>query len=298
MDLKKYVLWTAVITPMQENGEVDYQSFAKVLTEQAAAGNGILILGSTGEALNLNEDERRKILKFTLEQNLSVPIMVGVGGVNLQETQEWVEHLETMPFSCYLMVTPLYAKPGPIGQYQWFKKLMDISTKPVVLYNVPSRTGVNLPFETVAKLRQHKNFFGIKEASGSLEDFKKFREIIPDKMLFSGDDALMPDFSALGADGLISVAANVWPKPTHEFVSQCLNGQLTDPALWQQAISSLFIAANPIPVKVLMTALGSLSAAILRPPLTHEDLSDKTPLFTAHNNINDWYQRNKGKQNV
>ena len=166
MKLNDYPLWTAVITPMHGDGTVDYDSLGKVLDQQVQANNGILILGSTGEALNLDLYERQKILDFLKERKPDAPVMCGVGGSNLDEQIKWIEHLETLPIDAYLLVVPLYAKPGDEGQYQWFKTLMDKSTRPCMLYNVPSRTGKPMSFTAVEKLNTHKNFWAIKEASG------------------------------------------------------------------------------------------------------------------------------------
>ena len=173
-DINQTPLWTAVITPLKEDGKIDFDSLKKLLKAQEAAGNGVLTLGSTGEALNLDKSETEEILDFTLDQNLSVPIMCGVGGINLGETTKWVEYLNTKNLDAYLMVSPLYAKPGDEGQYEWFKTLMDTSNKPVMLYNVPGRTGLPLSLNAVERLNTHENFWAIKEASGSPEKFKEY----------------------------------------------------------------------------------------------------------------------------
>lgn len=288
-------LWTAIITPMLENGEVDLESFEKLCKEQEEAGNGILILGSTGESLNLDEADKKNILHFTLELNLNVPIMVGVGGINLNKTSDWVSYLESHPIDAYLFVTPLYAKPGPVGQYQWFKSLMDEVTKPVILYNVPSRTGKALALEAVEKLKDHKNFYGVKEASGSVEDLKQYIKASGNgKKVFCGDDGLMPDFADAGACGLISVASNVWPKETALYVEQCLASKMEDKALWQKCADTLFEVANPIPAKALLHTLNRIQTPTLRPPLTHEELNSTDNQCSANADILVWYTKHKG----
>lgn len=288
MNLNNYPLWTAVITPMKENGSVDYESYGKLLKEQEAAGNGVLTLGSTGEALNIDESERREILKFTLSQNLNVPIMVGVGGINLKETMEWVSYLNTLPIHAILLVTPLYAKPGDEGQYEWFKSLLDLTKVPAMLYNVPSRTGKPMSVKAVARLKDHPNFWAIKEASGSVEEFKKYREAAPQIRIYSGDDAMTPKFAPLGGVGLVSVASNVWPEATNKYVRQCLDGSLKDEQMWADCANSLFEASNPIPAKVLLAKLGRISAPNLRAPLTHKELPDCSAQVSANNKINTW----------
>jgi len=284
-DLTKYPLWTALITPMLENGEVDYPSLKTLLWEQNEAANGILILGSTGESLNLDEEEKKEILSFVCEQKLTVPLMAGVGGINLKKTTEWVKHLETLPLDCYLMVTPLYAKPGTIGQTHWFKTLMDVSTKPVILYNVPSRTGSSLSFDTVKELKNHPMFWGIKEASGSVEEFKKYRAAAPNARIYSGDDGMLPDFAPHGAYGLISVASNVWPKKTHEITNSCLLRKPIDENAWKKCCDTLFLVSNPIPAKALLNLKGKIKHPHLRAPLNHLEKFDRDKLNWANEKI-------------
>lgn len=293
MQLNDFPLWTAVITPMDENGQVHYDDLLKVLKAQDSAKNGLLILGSTGEALNLDMDESKKILEYTLSQNLKSPIMVGVGGINLGQTREWINYLETLKIDAYLLVTPLYAKPGTKGQYNWFKDLMDLSTRPCMLYNVPSRTGIKMSFEAVSMLKDHKNLWAIKEASGSTEDFAKYVECAPNSRVYSGDDALLAEFAPLGCKGLVSVAANVWPEQTHRYVEKALDGSLKEKSLWSECSNSLFLASNPIPVKALMAHDGQISTGILREPLTHTDLESINELVSSHSKINEWFSENK-----
>ena len=286
-DLLKYPLFTALITPMMEDGSIDYPSLSNLLKEQEKAKNGILILGSTGEALNLNLKEKKAILDFTLKQNLSVPLMAGVGGINLEETLEWVKYLETLPLDCYLLVTPLYAKPGPKGQTHWFKTLLDNSSRPSILYNVPSRTGVSLSFQTVKDLSSHKNFFGIKEASGKVEDFKKYKSAAPKSKIYSGDDGMLPDFAPHGAFGLISVASNVWPEKTHEITLKCIQGKPVKADLWKKICDTLFLVSNPVPAKILLYKLRRIKSPILRPPLSHLEDFDQEKLIWANKEINE-----------
>tara|TARA_R110000868_G_scaffold136049_2_gene348791 strand:- start:512 stop:1387 length:876 start_codon:yes stop_codon:yes gene_type:complete len=291
MNLNDYPLWTAVITPMKEDGSVDFESYGLLLKEQEAAGNGVLTLGSTGEALNIDESERREVLAFTLKQNLKVPVMVGVGGVNLRETLEWVNYLNTQPIQSVLLVTPLYAKPGDEGQYEWFKTLLDATKFPAMLYNVPSRTGKAMSLKATARLKDHKNFWAIKEASGSVDEFKKYREAAPNARIYSGDDAMTPKFCSHGGKGLVSVAANVWPAQTHEYVKQCLAGTLKDEQLWADCSNSLFAASNPIPAKVLLAKLGRIACHNLRAPLTHKELPDCSAQLEADKKINTWFNK-------
>ncbi len=286
-NLENFPLFTALITPMLEDGSIDFPSLQRLIKEQEKAGNGILILGSTGEALNLNDEEKRKILNFTLAQKVQVPLMAGVGGINIEDTLNWINYLETLPLDCYLMVTPLYAKPGPKGQFHWFKTLMDKATKPCILYNVPSRTGVSLNFQAVSDLSSHKNFYGIKEASGKVDDFKKYRSMAPNAKIYSGDDGMLPDFAPHGAFGLISVASNVWPEKTHKITNQCIKGEKINSELWKKICDTLFLVSNPVPAKIILNKLGRIKSPILRPPLSHQEDFDRKKLDWANEAINE-----------
>jgi 4-hydroxy-tetrahydrodipicolinate synthase len=292
MNLNQYKLWTAVVTPLNEQHQVDYETLTHIIKDQCEANNGLLILGSTGEALNITLDEKKKIVEHVIKLNPSSPIMVGVGGHQLQETMEWVNYLETQKIQAYLMVTPLYAKPGPIGQFQWFKSLMDVATKPVMLYNVPGRTAVALAPDAVSQLSHHKNFWAIKEASGSVEKFKEYLNAANGKAVYCGDDALMPEFALAGSAGLVSVASNSWPKETNLYVEKCLNKSFDDKTLWTEASNSLFIVSNPVPVKRLMFETGKLKTPFMFAPLSHEDLKDIRKLTEANENVKAWYKRN------
>jgi len=293
MNLNDYKLWTAIVTPFNEDLTVDFQSFGNLLREQNEANNGILVLGSTGEALNITLEDRKKIIDFTLKLKLEAPIMIGVGGHNIVDTKSWVKYLNTKNIDCVLFVTPIYAKPGNIGQYNWFKTLMDLTNRPVMLYNVPERTGTSLSLEAVSKLKDHKNYWAIKEASGSVEHFKEYLKASDNKPVYCGDDGLFPDFALNGSHGLISVAANVWPKETHEYVSQCLNKNFDHKDLWQEAAKSLFIASNPVPTKSILAIEKRIKTNTMMPPLASADLEDIAPVDKANNNIKQWFKEQR-----
>jgi 4-hydroxy-tetrahydrodipicolinate synthase len=290
MNLSNYSLWTAVITPLLNDGEVDFESLSSIVNAQCEAQNGLLILGSTGEALNLNLKTRKKIIEHVVHMKPSSPIMVGVGGNLLEEQLEWITYLEQLNVHSYLLVTPHYAKPGAKGQYEWFKTLMDKSTRPCMLYNVPGRTAIALSTDAVSKLNNHKNFWAIKEASGSLEKFNEYLIAAGGKGVYCGDDALMPDFALAGAAGLVSVASNPWPKETHLYVEQCLKKTFDAKELWTKASNSLFVASNPVPVKRLMFEKGMIKSPKLLPPLSDEDMSSASPVLEAHKEISLWFK--------
>lgn len=288
--MKNTQLWTALITPMQENGDVDMDDLASLIHRQDDAGNGVLILGSTGEGLALGKEDKRKIVETASNLNIDVPLMAGVGGFNLREQIEWIEYCQEFEVDGFLLVTPLYSKPDLKGQVAWFKALLDTAGKPCMVYNVPSRTGVKLHPRVLRELKEHPNLVAVKEASGSITQYQEFRKVAPELAFFSGDDSLTPFFAVAGCDGLVSVVANVWPKATHRYVGWCLEGRGSELLpLWQECTDIMFSASNPVPVKVLLKEKGWIKTATLRPPLTTEDLEDYNSLTKADERIVNWF---------
>ena len=290
MDLKEIRLWTALITPFKENLQVDWDSLKVLAQEQSEAGNGLLILGSTGEALNIELETKKEIIRFVLDLGLKTPIMAGIGGHDLPRCLSWAQWLEERQVDAYLMVTPIYAKPGIHGQIEWFTTLMDEVTKPVMLYNVPGRTGKELELEAVRSLKSHKNFWSIKEASGDVEVFKGYLEASGNSPVFCGDDGLFPAFANNGSCGLVSVAANVWPREASLYVAQSLRGNLQEKQIWEKAANALFSASNPVPAKRLLHLEKRISSPAVRPPLSVKDLSDDQELIQSNQAIKNWSQ--------
>lgn len=292
--MKNTKLWTALITPMQQDGAIHYKDLEKVTRKQEEAGNGILLLGSTGEGLALSEEEKKEIVNFVTDLNLSVPIMVGVGGFNISAQKEWIKYCNSLAIDAFLLVTPLYAKPDILGQTEWFTALLDVAEKPCMLYNIPSRTGIKMPPQVLKNVEQHKNLWAVKEAAGSISDFLKLREVSPDVPLYSGDDALMAFFASCGCAGLISVASNAWPKATKLYVEKCLNKD-TDSLfpVWTHAIEYLFMAPNPVPVKILLEYTGMIDSPAVRPPLTVKEMEITDEPKRTDDAIMNWYNLNK-----
>jgi len=286
-------VWTAMITPLTASGQPDLPSLEKLLREQEEAGNGVLILGSTGEALNLDLSERQLVVDFTTSLNLSVPVMAGVGGHHLPDITSWLDYLETKRIDAYLMVTPLYSKPGPEGQYRWFKTLMDMVSRPVMLYNIPGRTGTALHLEAVRRLRDHRNFWAIKEASGSVSDFREYSSASENALMYSGDDIMLPDFATHGAAGVVSVAGNVWPQATRLYSEMALDGSLSaeDIAFWKKAAGSLFVASNPVPAKAVLAAEGRIRTAEVKMPLHRDDMNSLDEVREISDQVVAWFRK-------
>jgi 4-hydroxy-tetrahydrodipicolinate synthase len=284
-------LWTALITPMHQSGEIHFGDLEKLIRRQELAGNGILLIGSTGEGLALNDDEKKEIIDFSAKLNVSVPVMAGVGGFQIENQKAWIQYCNDK-VDAFLLVAPLYSKPGPVGLKKWFTELMDVADKPCMIYNIPSRTGVKIPPTVIKELSGHSRFWSIKEASGSIADYQEFSEMVPKASMFSGDDGLLPFFAVSGCSGLVSVSSNVWPKETAKYVELCLSGK-TDSLFptWKRAIEALFSAPNPVPVKVLLHQKGIIENSTLRLPLTEKELKSIEQLSQVDEEIINWYQK-------
>lgn len=286
--------FTALVTPFTESGAIDYDSLDSLIARQVRVGNGLVLLGSTGEGLALTVQERLNLLRHVCEQNLPIPILAGVGGFQLKETLYWLEACEALPLDGYLMVTPIYARPGPHGQVEWFSRLLNAVSRPCMLYNVPARTGCSLAIEVLQKLKEHPNLWALKEASGSCKQFCTYRDAAPAIALFSGNDDLMPVLAAEGAVGLVSVMGNTWPEATNCYVRLSLQEKITTNHALLPAIRSVN-NRNPVSAKILLHALGQISSPYLRPPLSEQDGSCSETLLKQHLEVEGWLQTQGGK---
>ena len=290
IDVKKTFLYTAVITPFNQESKIDFSELEGLLRDQERAENGIVILGSTGEGLALTEQEKLSVVKFTSNLNLSVPVLTGVSGFQLPQTLEFLAFAETQGgIDGYLMPVPLYAKPGLEGQSEWFTSLLNAVSKPTMIYNIPSRSGVKLHPDVLARLNLHKNAWAVKESSGSVAEFESYRKAGTNFSFYCGDDALMPEFAAAGAVGLVSVASNAWPEATHRYVDLCRAGKGEEIiSVWKPACDSLFTASNPVPVKTVVKLQGRIKGASVRAPLSEVDLAKNNSLAQMDQAIKKW----------
>lgn len=290
------LVWTALVTPLFNNDEIDYPSLRRLVLQQNDAKNGILLLGSTGEGLALSSQEHLSIVEFVCSITLRVPVMVAVGGYNLTEQLAWVAKCNTLAIDAYLLASPIYAKPGPKGQLAWFKRILDAANLPCMLYNVPSRTGVEIAISTLQALQNHKNCWALKEASGELNKLLAYRQHCPEVEIFSGEDAMMPFLAAANVKGLVSVCSNVWPEATKHYVTLALSQQQHDLfELWHPAISALFQVTSPIPVKTLLAELEVISSAKLRLPLCQSEISTEHGLQDIHQKIQRWFSQQQAR---
>jgi 4-hydroxy-tetrahydrodipicolinate synthase len=289
-------LWTALVTPMQLNGDVDFATLEKLAIEQADAGNGITLLGSTGEGLALTPTEQLSVVKSVCGLALNVPIMISVGGYSLPTQLEWISQCNDLAISAYLLTCPIYTKPGTVGLTHWFTDLLDQAKHPCMIYNVPSRSGINIPVCVMKNIQSHDKCWAIKEASGDINTFTSYAQNCPELAIYSGEDAMVPHLIEAGVKGLVSVAANVWPQATHRYVELALAGQhQTLFPVWKNAVEALFQEASPIPVKVLMHLTNMLNYPTLRAPLTEFEITENPlalrSLMAADIEINQWLEK-------
>lgn len=289
-------LWTALVTPMLPNGDIDFVTLEKLAIEQAGAGNGITLLGSTGEGLALTPAEQLSLVKSVCDLSLNVPIMVSIGGYNLTAQLAWMSQCNELAISAYLLTCPIYTKPGVEGLTQWFNSLLDQAKYPCMIYNVPARSAINIPVNVMQNIQSHKKCWAIKEASGDINIFTSYAQHCPELAMFSGEDAMVPHLVEAGVKGLVSVAANVWPKATHRYVELALAGQIQSLfPVWNNAVNALFQVASPIPVKVLMHLINSLNYPTLRAPLTELEITENPlalkSLMAADVEINQWLKQ-------
>ena len=283
------LVWTALITPLFDSGEIDFVSLRNLVLQQNSADNGILLLGSTGEGLALTAQEHLAIVEYVSAMPLQVPLMVAVGGYNINQQRAWIEKCNQLAINAYLLTSPIYAKPGPKGQTAWFSALLDAAKFPCMLYNVPSRTGGEIAISTLQAVQNHKNCWALKEASGDLNKLLAYRQNCPNVDIYSGEDAMMPYLAAADVKGLVSVCANVWPEATNRYVALALAKKTAGLfPLWHQAISALFQVTSPIAVKVLLAELKTISSANLRLPLCHDEISAQHGLQTINQQIQHW----------
>ena len=261
---------TALITPFK-NGEVDYEAFAALVDRQIEAGIDFLVpLGTTGETPCLEDDERIKVLQIAKEHSQGRPVVVGGGTNSLQHTIRSMQMLEPYGVDAFLIVVPYYNKPTQEGQYQYFKAVADATEKPIVLYNVPGRTGVNMTAETCLRLAQIPNIVAIKEASGNREQIEAILAGAPEGFqVLSGNDDDTLWMMKQGGAGIISVASNVAPALLAEFTGAIRQGDFEKAEALNEKLTPLFnncfVESNPIPAKAAMHAMGLIENELRLP---------------------------------
>lgn len=264
---------TALVTPMTANG-VDYEAFGRFIDFQLENGiNALVAVGTTGESATLLPHEQKEVIRFVVERVAGrVPVIAGAGTNNTLHVLEYAKAACEVGADALLVVTPYYNKATQSGLVAHFTAVADAATKPVILYNVPGRTGCNLLPDTVAKLAEHPNIVAIKEASGNMAQVVELIAKCGDKLdIYSGEDALTVPMMSMGAAGTISVLSNVVPQESVAMTDAALRGDYLVASEWQckllPLINALFSQVNPIPAKAAVAAMG-FGEEYLRLPLT------------------------------
>lgn len=263
----------ALITPFDEEGQIDFEGFAKLIEFQIANGtDAIIVCGTTGEGSTLSVDERLRLFSFAKHRiNGRVPLLGGTGSNSTFFTLDLAKQAEKCGIDAHLMVTPYYNKTSQQGIIKHYTFLADNLTKPILIYNVPSRTGLNIAPETYGVLCRHENIIGVKEADPNVSKLVKSLALCEDKLTFYiGNDDLITASAYLGCKGVISVLSNILPKFTHEMTIKAINHEYEKANEMQRdtidLVEALFSDVNPIPVKEAMKYL-SLDTGYLRGPL-------------------------------
>ena len=275
---------TAIVTPMTETA-IDYEALGRFVEFQIENGiNAIVVMGTTGENATIEHDEQTRVIKFVVDKVAKrVPVIAGTGTNNTEHVITNTRNACAVGADAVLVVTPYYNKATQNGLYQHFTAVADASTVPVILYNVPGRTGCNLQPKTVARLADHPNIVAIKEAAGNMAQAVELFALCGDKLdIYSGEDALTVPMMAMGGSGAISVLSNVVPKGAVEMSDAALRGDFETAAKLQckflPLINALFSEVNPIPAKAAVSAMG-FGADILRLPLTPMEDGTRAKLY-------------------
>lgn len=278
---------TALVTPFQPDMSVDHGALRALVAAQVAAGIDFLVAcGTTGEAAAMNEDEQAAVIETVVAAaGGRIPVVAGAGGPDTRGVLNRARRFAALGVEAILSVTPYYNKPTAAGLLAHYQYIADGCEKPLILYNVPGRTGCNLEPESTADLARHPNIVAIKDANATIEHHVRLAAAVPDDfVVFSGDDAATLPVMALGGVGVISVASNLFPGRMVELARACASGNWETARklnrLLSPAFGALFIESNPIPVKAAMAARGDL-AEVYRLPMTPISPANRETLLAA-----------------
>ncbi|MAF82980.1 MAG: 4-hydroxy-tetrahydrodipicolinate synthase [Gammaproteobacteria bacterium] len=278
--------FVALVTPMSADGRIDYECLERLIDWQVEQGsNGLVIAGTTGESATLSKSEHGDLIRRSADIAAGrIPVIAGTGSNSTQQTIDLSLEVGDAGIDGYLMVTPYYNKPTQEGLAQHFRVIADAVEKPIMLYNVPGRTAVDLLPITVEQLAGHPRIMGIKEATGDVSRVAQIRAACGDDFgLYSGDDATAREFMLLGGDGVVTVAGNPAPAQMAAMTAAAIAGDAEEAARIDEGLAALhrdlFVESNPIPVKWALEKLGRIPAGI-RLPLTRLS-ADQQPVVEA-----------------
>lgn len=276
---------TAMVTPMTSSGDIDYDALGRFIDFQIDSGiNALVVMGTTGENATIEPEDQKRVIAYTVERTAKrIPVIAGTGTNNTEHVLHNTKNACEVGADAILVVTPYYNKATQNGLIKHFTTVADASTVPMILYNVPGRTGCNLLPKTVAKLTEHPRIAAIKEATGNMAQMVEIMHLCGDKIdVYSGEDALTVPMMAMGAKGTISVLSNVAPKESVAMTDACLRGDYAAAAKMQcdllPLINALFSEVNPIPAKAGTAAMG-FGEDVLRMPLTPMEDTTRAVLF-------------------
>ena len=265
----------ALVTPFDEQDRIDYEALRRLIEFHVGEGtNGLVIAGTTGESATLVEGEHAELIRRAVEiVDGRIPVLAGTGSNSTRQTVDLSQEVGDAGIDGYLLVVPYYNKPVQDGLYRHFWTIADAVDKPVMLYNVPGRTVADLLPETLVRLAEHANIFGVKDATGDMERMRQHQALLPDDFkYYSGDDFTTLEFLKLGGHGVVTVSGNVAPRQVAEMCKAVAGGDMekaTEIDENLQALNTaLFLESNPIPVKWAVNQMGLISSAI-RLPLTN-----------------------------
>jgi 4-hydroxy-tetrahydrodipicolinate synthase len=282
----------ALVTPFNKDGQINEEKLKSLIDWHIENGtDGILVCGTTGESATLTHPEHRKVMDIASAHiNKRIPLVAGCGSNSTHEALELVQHAKKVGAEYALVITPYYNKPTQEGLYQHFKKIADEVDIPIIIYNVPSRTGSNILPDTVGRLYADcKNIVGIKEASGNLDQITKIMTKVDDKfLLFSGSDEVTLPILSIGGAGVVSVVANIMPRESHDLVASFLDGDIAKAKKLQlylyDIIKALFIETNPIPAKTSLGLMGLIEPNLRLPlyKMSDENLKKLTSILKKY----------------
>ena len=271
---------TAIVTPLTKDG-IDYEQFGRLIEWQIAEGiDAIVAVGTTGEGSTLTDEEHKEAIRFCVEKVAGrVPVIAGTGSNDTDYAINLTKYACEVGADAMLLVTPYYNKATQRGMIESFRAIADASTKPCILYNVPSRTGCNLLPASLAALADHPNIVGVKEASGNISQVAEIAALVGDKMdIYSGNDDQIVPILSLGGKGVISVLSNIMPKETSMMCKMFLAGDVAGARDLQlrllPLVNALFCEVNPIPVKAAVAAMGYCENYVRLPLTTMEEANE------------------------
>lgn len=276
---------TAIVTPFRQNESLDEAALRRLVEFQIVnAVDFIVACGTTGESVTMSEEEQARVVEITIETAAGrVPVVAGAGGYNTREVIAKIQRYGKLGADAILSVTPYYNKPTQEGLYQHYRAIAEASELPIILYNVPGRTGCNLEPATVARLAQFETIIGIKEASGNISQIGEIASLLDDSFrIFAGDDSVVLPVAALGGVGVISVASNLLPREVSDLAHACIEGHFEEARQLNRQLTPvfkvMFIESNPVPVKAAM-AINGLIEEVYRLPMVPLSPAGRTRLI-------------------